>query len=542
MSTAIQVDFQAGKSLIPTIVRRQNSTLPKACIELVLNEIDAGAKDIKIVITHDEADKKTIHISIWGNGRGLPDDLDELKATFAKLGVDESSSGDDRAFGEFHMGRTQIANFGKVNWFSQGYKVECDLNALMGVTITECESPIKGGTLVTATVSDDHYPYSAERLTSELQSACRLVTKAKLSFNGEPMEPAKVAWNKVTPNYSIAVELGSDRSGWLIFHHGIFVNCISNTGFEEPVIINFTSRVRTTINRAEIMRDDPTWIAAESETNQILDRVLAVSRKKVRPNNIKALWRRLLAGKISVAAMKNLTCMRAVNQDLLTMADTHDFANGVVALMEKSSYYSEFLYRSRRAMPISLSQFTEYEEAAALAELNLVAEKLNLKFSLYDPAAVFIPSIGGEVDMEQLLQTVKASKRQRDKLEQLQNAFATAIRAIQSEIHLKLFWYTSSRDLPVIVLIDYPGVQQPVFTDQVKTIFVSLSYFTKIRLRTPDQVIPLIDQVVRAWFSLLAIEAAERFDGDTEDLVSSAMAAVYAPILSSVLTRLMTKE
>lgn len=530
-------DFEAGKSLIPVIVERQNGSLTRAFVELYLNALDAEAKTIKI--SGERIDGGLYKIVLTDDGKGLPSDLEELKRAFTMLGVDEVHP-NDRKFGEFHLGRTQIANFGRVVWRGPKHYVECDLRSYMGIAIRQHDEPDVKGTTIEVYVPADAVLYGCASLFKSIKTECELVTAAELWFGEEKMTPRFVSWTASKPGYDFAIELGESRTGWILYNHGVRICTQHGDEYEDPVVVNFTKRVRTSIARTAIMEDDPLWLDAKAVINQKLDRTMAVNRKAVTHSNLRSIWRRIRDGKIPPASLNSLRCVPLANGDIVKLQDAHRRCSGVIAPVFGKSYYAEFLVRSGRALPVVINYFPSGTANSVLYMLNQASEGMDIRFTAYDPSSLKVHTIDMmEVDIQAALEATKPKKLHRDRMDRLRQIVRDCVESLTCHSHLKELygWY---HGLSELALIDYPDSPSPVLPSVDGCTFVELSYFAKIKLRTPESVVPLLDRLIRALAWQLDMREYEK-NGPDSTRYERILNPMYAPLLAAMLTSIMKR-
>lgn len=110
--------FKATKGLLEDDMRKQAGSIAKSWLEAVMNSIDAGASQIDLEISKEEA-------VIVDDGEGIKTEDDITKfERFGEKGEDMES----KAFSRFRRGRGQIFNFGINIWHSYDNILVVNLN------------------------------------------------------------------------------------------------------------------------------------------------------------------------------------------------------------------------------------------------------------------------------------------------------------------------------------------------------------------------------------------------------------------------------
>lgn len=109
--------FKLHPSIIYSVIREQAGDPVKAIAELVMNSIDAGAKNIKLTLS---AEKFTIE----DDGVGFPD-IEYIEKFFGTFGTPHKEG--DAVYGKFRIGRGQCFSISKTEWRSGLYGMIVDL-------------------------------------------------------------------------------------------------------------------------------------------------------------------------------------------------------------------------------------------------------------------------------------------------------------------------------------------------------------------------------------------------------------------------------
>lgn len=110
--------FKIHKSVIRTIIEEQSGGIPKAFAEMVMNSVDAGAKNIRINISSTK-------FSIVDDGAGFKNKTEVLEY-FGKFGSPHEQN--DAHYGRFRIGRGQLFAIGSSTWRSGTLEMHVDLS------------------------------------------------------------------------------------------------------------------------------------------------------------------------------------------------------------------------------------------------------------------------------------------------------------------------------------------------------------------------------------------------------------------------------
>lgn len=117
--------FKIHPSVIYSIIREQSGSPQKALAELVMNSVDAGAKNIHLELSAEK-------FSIKDDGLGFKN-MSEIEEFFGKFGTPHKKG--DAVFGQFRLGRGQAFSIAKTEWRSGCFGMSVDL-ACVGKTET----------------------------------------------------------------------------------------------------------------------------------------------------------------------------------------------------------------------------------------------------------------------------------------------------------------------------------------------------------------------------------------------------------------------
>lgn len=110
-------EFRMHKDMLWSVIQSQAGTFDKAILELMMNAVDAGATEVRMVF-----DGKSF--SVQDDGKGFVS-REEIKNFFETFGTPHNSG--DATFGKFRMGRGQVMAFTRNRWRSGVFAMEVDI-------------------------------------------------------------------------------------------------------------------------------------------------------------------------------------------------------------------------------------------------------------------------------------------------------------------------------------------------------------------------------------------------------------------------------
>lgn len=118
MST-ITRDFKMHPQLLRDVIKRQAGSLEKAITEGVMNAIEAGSAEVRVIISPDK-------VEIIDTGKGFAA-LDEIERCFEVFGAPHTEE-EDKIWANFRMGRGQMFSFGVNTWRTANYTLTVDID------------------------------------------------------------------------------------------------------------------------------------------------------------------------------------------------------------------------------------------------------------------------------------------------------------------------------------------------------------------------------------------------------------------------------
>lgn len=245
------------KKVLRDLILHQAGTIEKACVEGVMNGVDAGATKISV-----EIGEKTIRIV--DNGKGFRS-LQEIQDWFGTIGMEHDPS-ERKRFGRFRMGRGQLFKFGRNCWRSNTFAMDVDIRSEEWEDNTVPEPPFQvtqglekvKGCDITIDLYEPLVPSDALSISRELGRMIKYVD-VEVSVNGAVVnkDPAKQKWDIVTDDAYINLR---DTGALTVFNDGIYVMTISSyrygTGGE---IVSRGPFTGINYARNDIDASDPKW-------------------------------------------------------------------------------------------------------------------------------------------------------------------------------------------------------------------------------------------------------------------------------------------
>ena len=111
--------FEVDVGIVSNLIHSQNGTVATAIAELVSNSLDAGAKQVDVVLN-----KESFVVS--DNGGGFADEASVL-LYFKRFGTPHVEG--DAKYGRFRIGRGQIMSFAKATWHSKNFRMTADVGS-----------------------------------------------------------------------------------------------------------------------------------------------------------------------------------------------------------------------------------------------------------------------------------------------------------------------------------------------------------------------------------------------------------------------------
>jgi hypothetical protein len=240
--------FTVDPHIIIELIFQQAGSTVKALSELVMNEIDAKAKDI-----HIHVDANMRNITVRGDGMGFTS-LDDIEKLFGCFGFNHHTAEEkerNRDFGRFGLGRGQIFAFGKTLWKTNEFSMEVDLQAFqdnksggeLPYRVTQHKTNQYRGCSVEIELYKPLSVFDRNKLETELKSMMPYV-QPNIYVNDHlvntPMDDVK--WTAQTETLAFKTSGASSQRGLLIYNKGVFVREYSHSEFGISGVITSTTK------------------------------------------------------------------------------------------------------------------------------------------------------------------------------------------------------------------------------------------------------------------------------------------------------------
>lgn len=225
--------FSVDKSILRNLILQQAGSLQKAIMELVMNEIDAKATVVDIVVSNDF--KRVI---VSGNGVGFSS-VEDIEKHFGNFGfahdTDEEQSM-NRLYGRYGLGRGQIFAFGKSHWETNSFSMDVDFKSWdpkatdLPYILSVYKDTIITGCKVETFLYNPMSVGERNQLQSELKRMLRY-TPQTVRLNGSQINllPNEVKWTHKTKHLLFKMSAGT--GGLSIFNEGVFVCTLRHSLF-----------------------------------------------------------------------------------------------------------------------------------------------------------------------------------------------------------------------------------------------------------------------------------------------------------------------
>lgn len=245
------------KKVLRDLILHQAGTLEKACVEGVMNGIDAGASTISI-----EIGERTIRIT--DDGKGFRS-LQEIRDWFGTIGL-EHSPDEQKRFGRFRMGRGQMFKYGRNTWRSNTFQMEVDIRSSEWEDPSVEEPPFHvteglptvPGCDITIELYEPLVPSEVMSVSRELARMVKY-SDARILINGTAVNkpPTEQKWDIVTNDAYINLR---DTGTLVVYNDGIYVMSLPSYRFGTGGEV-VSRGVFTGLNyaRNDIDSSDPKW-------------------------------------------------------------------------------------------------------------------------------------------------------------------------------------------------------------------------------------------------------------------------------------------
>lgn len=227
------MDFSVDKAILRNVILQQAGSLQKAIIELVMNEIDAKATIVDIMISNDFS-----RVLVSGNGVGFAS-FEDIEKHFGNFGFAHDSDEEqamNRRYGRYGLGRGQIFAFGKSHWETNNFSMDVDFKSwdpkatALPYVLSVYKDTIHQGCKVEAFLYEPMSIWGRNQLESELKRMLRY-TPQTVRLNGAQINvsPDDAKWTHKTDHLLFKMSAGT--GGLSIFNEGVFVCTLRHSLF-----------------------------------------------------------------------------------------------------------------------------------------------------------------------------------------------------------------------------------------------------------------------------------------------------------------------
>jgi hypothetical protein len=200
----------------------QAGTLSKACLEGVMNTVDAGGSEIRIQIEPEV-------VTMQDDGRGFTS-AKEVQKYFATLGQPHGKE-EVKIFGKFRMGRGQMWAFGANKWKSNEFRMDVDVkrNGLKIEFEELSKKEIAPGCGIHIDLYDPLLPSEMTSTIKDLHLWCKW-TPVNVYVNDKlvSQNPAEAKWDHEIDEAYIRLKASG---GVVVYNQGVFVMEMHNHRF-----------------------------------------------------------------------------------------------------------------------------------------------------------------------------------------------------------------------------------------------------------------------------------------------------------------------
>lgn len=284
--------FKLHPSVIYNIIREQSGTPEKAIAELVMNSIDAGAKNIHLDLSSE-------NFSIKDDGLGFGG-VEEIEAFFGTFGTPHQKG--DATYGQFRLGRGQAFSLAKTEWRSGNFGMTVDLACVgkedthgyhlheFGKMVEGCE--IKGDFYeslhLMCGVQSKHVfnlilksevekfinkpsfsIFHGDSFVCRLLASLCLIRNVNVYLNGTLVSGVLCDQGQLIHESDTAAYYytKSAKGGIVLLNQGIY---IAQIGFKMPMVIDFKTSPNLNIARNQINAECPIYIKGRSELYSVI--------------------------------------------------------------------------------------------------------------------------------------------------------------------------------------------------------------------------------------------------------------------------------
>ena len=260
--------FKMHPHLLLDVMRRQAGSISKACLEGIMNSVDAGATRCDLTLT-------STTLTISDDGRGLRN-RDEIVRWWEVFGQPHEAD-EGKTYGAFRMGRGQIFSFGHNTWRSSKFLMLVDIKTKGLDYQLSCDEKEVNGCHINVALYDPLLPSDLHGTIREIEKMAKYVPLT-LSLNGKvvSVDPSKEKWDHVTDEAYVRLRDGSTLA---VYNLGVWVKDFGNWQFGCGGVVVSRQQLRLNFARNEIMEKD---CAVWRKVRRLVDQK-ATERNKRKP-------------------------------------------------------------------------------------------------------------------------------------------------------------------------------------------------------------------------------------------------------------------
>ena len=263
---AEQRKFQMHEKLLLDVIKKQAGTIDKACLEAVMNSIEAGATKVDIKI-----DTRQVIIEDDGKGFRSREEIEKFFETFGQ--PHEASEG--KKWAQFRMGRGQMFAFGKNHWTTGNFEMSVDINARLGYDLTTRKTSHEGCRIVIdlyAGLSDrDIYTIQRELATQVKYVSVPIILNDKQVNSA----PENSNWGPESNNDAF-MRLSDSAVNLTVYNMGVLVKQYGTYDFGIGGTIVSKERLEVNFARNDIISSCPVW----KRIRKVIDSSAGIERVK----------------------------------------------------------------------------------------------------------------------------------------------------------------------------------------------------------------------------------------------------------------------
>jgi len=347
--------FRVSNDILYSLIYQQAGSSVKALMELVMNELDAKASEIKITISDDFKS-----LTVEGDGVGFTS-REEIDKLFSCFGFDhdtEEEKARDRDYGRYGLGRGQIFAFASTEWHTNQFRMLVDLKNKtkkddLPFEIFEHEESLHKGCKIFINLYEEMSIYERNTLARDLKTKLKYV-KAPLLLNGERLnkEVNEESWSVKTDTLAFKAASPSISSGLDIYNKGVFVTNISHRTFGISGTVTSTSKAfDVNMARNDVQQATcPLWKELKLIVKPFVERKQKVS---LTDGDCIYIMRNFISGSYD---METLTkrIITVANGSKISLKRMMSHANGIVTAPDQvPSMVGEKIHREKMATVIS---------------------------------------------------------------------------------------------------------------------------------------------------------------------------------------------